>query len=129
MNNSIKQDINVALTEYNSAYTNYLVCSNNKDISNCDILSNELTLKYNELNKNIKYLYSLLINDSNDMNVDNNFKKNNELRSFLELKLNEIYGNDSLLHDSVKEVEISMVSSLVWTILVSSLIYFVIVKL
>jgi hypothetical protein len=121
-----------ALTNYYTAYNTYNIsCVNTKKPDgNCKDIYNNLTEQQNNANVLLQSIYLQLTKDSDDPDyIDANFKKNNDLRKLLESKLNDLNSTYSLLNDSTKKTDDSLLSGSVWTILVTSLLYFLFVKL
>jgi hypothetical protein len=119
------------LTAYNTAHQKYLQCLNT-DSSNCSQDYMNLNNSYQDLSNNLIKLYNTLnaIPREEYIDVKKKFDDNNILRSDLETKLQNLYGMKNMTaNDSDINTNSSITANLVWTVLATSLIYYIIIKL
>jgi hypothetical protein len=128
MNDPIFYD---SLTTYNTAHEKYLQCLNS---DNVDCSQNYLNLNnsYQDLSNNLSKLYLTLNSIPREKHVDikKMFDENNVLRSELETKLQDLYGMKNMTaNDSNINTNSSISANLVWTVLATTFLYYIIVKL
>ena len=129
-----------SLTEYNNAYKNYKKCLDSGH--NCDDESLSLSKKYTKITDNISTLIDKLNSrePSKNKDIKKSIDDNNKLRNELELKLQKIYEykNPELsefnlelnrFNTGMNESNLSLYSGIVWTILMTSSLYIILVKL
>ena len=130
-----------ALTDYNKAYINYLECNtinaSGKINIGCDNTTNaiqRLTDASNALMAAIQTVQSDLdnIDPSNDngTQIKTNYQKMANYRSQLDLKLQELYNDQhSLPNLQQAQVDSTVYAGILWTVLATSLLYYVFIKM
>jgi len=107
-----------SIHKFNQQFNDYVNCKNNKE-SNCKPPTN--------LNINTKI--SSIDYQKNKNDIENYYKNILSLRQELDMKLNSLNNtNHSFYNDSKMELSSSVYSGILWTILASSIIYFIIVR-
>ena len=113
-----------SLNDYNEAYVKYLSCLNLEG-SDCsyNLLNtlNTIDNLHTKLNTTIKF--------KNDDDIKKFYDENNDLRDKLNFRLEQLYGvKKELLYKSSLNDSI-IYSTLVWTVLITSCLYVIFVKI
>jgi hypothetical protein len=120
-----------SLTLYNTAHEKYLQCLSTDNVD-CSQDYLELNNSYQDLSNNLSKLYLTLNSMPREKIVDikKMFDENNVIRSELETKLQDLYGMKNMTsNDSFMNTNLSISANLVWTILATTFLYYIIVKL
>lgn len=134
------KDVYSKLTDYNTAYYN---CANNASFkTDCNINTNkDFKTLYDNLKDSLKKLEDLINNYKKNYNIIDNvdfnqiktdYNKILENRKELDAKLTELYGaingNDSL-YNNQNHVDSAILSGVLWTILATSMLYYIFIRL
>lgn len=132
------QNVFSKLVQYNDAYKNYKICLDS-GMKCDDSLMND---NYNKVKNEIISLIQLIETrtPSKNENIQKKIDDNNKLRNDLELKLQELYQykNPELSEFNIKfngfnggvnDTNLSFYSGIIWTLLATSSLYIILVKL
>ena len=145
LDNMNKTNAYVDLVDFNNKYAKYLECNDSsiKNIDKLDCTASDKDIKtvnvaYNKLmDPNGVFIGSLNMTPINKGTFDssynyivNNYNVNNKLRYELDNKMRDLYRIDnSFYNDNKIKYDVTMYSGILWSVLASSLIYYVFTKL
>jgi hypothetical protein len=145
LDNMNKTNAYVDLVDFNNKYAKYLECNDSsiKNIDKLDCTASDKDIKtvnvaYNKLmDPNGVFIGSLNTTpikkgtfDSSYNYIINNFNVNNKVRYELDNKMRDLYRIDnSFYNDNKIKYDVTMYSGILWSVLASSLIYYVFTKL
>jgi len=131
------KDVFTSLTKYNDAYKNYKLCLDSGETCDDSLMNNY----YNHLTREIKSLIAMIEArpPSKNQDIKKRIDENNNLRRDLESKLQDIYQyknpgmsefpvDFSGIHGRLNETNLSLHSGILWTILATSCLYYILVK-
>jgi len=140
----LEQDVIAKLNIFNSTYAEFIRCnSTNTYINKTNCPTSPVNPHQSQLNVNdaIARLSNALqdINHNSDSPVQydasyneitNNYKNVQQLRASLDLKMKDLENEDkSLSHIYQSKTDATVYAGILWTVLASSLVYYVFVKL
>ena len=140
---SDQSDLNDKYKDYAIAYLSYIDCSVNtvnilngvKVANHCSTKQNDLTSKYNELNtivgtENGHAPTVYTTNYTSHPEFDASYQQMTQLRSKLDLKLQELYNKQNSIPQLYsQQLDSTVYSGILWTVLATTLIYYVFIKL